>query len=640
MDDRERIAWILDTVAPWTVADVHRDESARRVVVWLVRSDDSPLSCPECGRACAGYDSQPRRWQYLDVVQFQTVLEVSVPRCSCPEHGVNPIRVPWAVPGNPNTRFVECSDLVGIGEAGRSEVEQLGLAPSSGWDQTTRRGFLASTVAAAGSLFMGGVVLPEERAKAEALAAPAQLDWDSLRRRVKGEVVTANAPDFAAVRNALVWNKIKPDRSPAVIVRVKNENDVVEAVNFARENGLKVVVRGGGHTWCGLAVRNGGMTIDLSALNESRIDAATRTAVIQPVISNRELARRLGEHGLAFPIGHCPTVKAGGYLLNGGMSWNMGHWGPACLSVEAVEFVTADGKLIKASATEHQDLYWAARGCGPGMFAVATRFHLKCYPLPWAIATSNYYFSLNDLKDAVDEVVALGRKMPDKVELSIFLIKAPAGLADACRDRNGKLCMVSAVAFGMTKEESEAALAPLEQGAMVKKALARTFNEPSSFERLAIASGETWPENHRNLCENQCSKARPSDMLMALRDKFVEAPSAKSVIVFCQSTGPRNLLEPHPEVALSMDATSYGGSWAIWEKEEDDAANRKWQDEVIAIMKPFTSQHYIGETDIVQDPSRVQESYSAEKWKRLEEVRAKYDPQGVFFGFLGGTGKV
>jgi FAD/FMN-containing dehydrogenase len=95
---------------------------------------------------------------------------------------------------------------------------------------------------------------------------------------------------------------------------------VVEAVNFARDNGIKVVVRGGGHTWCGLAVRNGGMTIDLRALNESRIDESTRTAVIQPVISNRELARRLGEHGLAFPVGHCPTVKAGGYLLNGGMS--------------------------------------------------------------------------------------------------------------------------------------------------------------------------------------------------------------------------------------------------------------------------------------------------------------------------------
>lgn len=504
----------------------------------------------------------------------------------------------------------------------------------------TRRSFLASTAGAVSALVVGSAGLPVEGAGAAATATRAEPDWGLLRRRIQGDVVTASTPDFSAVRNALVWNQLKPDRSPDAIVRVKNEHDVVAAVNFARENGLKVVCRGGGHTWCGLAVRNGGITIDLSALNESRVDPTSRTASIQPVISNRELARRLGEHGLAFPIGHCPTVKAGGYLLNGGMAWNMGHWGPACLSVEAVEFVTADGKLIKASATEHQDLFWAARGCGPGMFAVATRFHLKCYPLPRAIATSNYYFSLHDLKEAVDDVVAAGRKMPDKVELSIFLIKAPAELAAACSDHNGKVCLVSAVAFGMTRKESAAALAPLEACGMVKKALGRSFNQPSSFERLAIASGETWPENHRNLCENQCSKARPSDILMALRDKFVEAPSDKSVIVFCQSTGPRNLLEPHPEVALSMDATSYGGSWAIWEKAEDDAANRKWQNEVIAIMKPFTSQHYIGETDIVQDPSRVEECYSADKWKRLEEVRAKYDPHGVFFGFLGGTGKV
>lgn len=471
-------------------------------------------------------------------------------------------------------------------------------------------------------------------------ASLTEADWEKLRGRVKGTVVTANAPDFATVRGEMVWNQIKPDRSPDVIVRVQNVQDVVEAVNFARESGMRVVLRGGGHTWCGLAVRNGGMTIDLSGLSESKIDEATRTAEIQPVISNRELARRLGEHNLAFPIGHCPTVKAGGYLLNGGMSWNMGHWGPACLSVEAIEFVTADGKQVKASATEHQDLFWAARGCGPGMFAVATRFHLKCYPLPKAITTSTYFYSLTDLKEVADEVVALGRQMPDNVELSIFLIKAPAALADKCKDHNGKLCMITAVAFGMTQDESEAALAPLERGTMVKRALSKTLNERSGFDKLAAVSGETWPENHRNLCENQCSKAKPSDMLVALRDKFVEAPSAKSVIVFCQSTGPKNLLEPHPNVALSMDATSYGGSWAIWEKEEDDAANRKWQDEVIAIMKPFTSQHYIGETDIVQDPARVQESYSAEKWKRMEEVRAKYDPHGVFFGFLGGTGKV
>src|SRR6202044_65277 len=134
----------------------------------------------------------------------------------------------------------------------------------------------------------------------------------------------------------------------------------------------------------------------------------------------------------------------------------------------------------------------------------------------------------------------------------------------------------------------------------------------------------------------QCSKAKPSDILMALRKKIIDAPSAKTVIVFCQSTGHHNLLEARDDVALSMEGQSYGGSWAIWEKAEDDAANMKWQDETIAIIKSFTSTHYIGETDIVQDNARVQDSYTAEKWQKLEKIRAKYDPDGLFFGYLGG----
>ncbi len=462
------------------------------------------------------------------------------------------------------------------------------------------------------------------------------MNWDSLRKNIKGKVTTSRDHDFESVKAAMVWNAIKPDRSPDVIVTVKDDDDVVTAINFARENGLKVVVHGGGHTWCGLAVRNGGMTIDLSNLTESIIDKANRTAVIQPVISNRELARRLGEQDLAFPIGHCPTVKASGYLLNGGMSWNLSEWGPACLSVAAVECVTADGKKIIANSHSHSDLYWAARGAGPGMFAVATRFHLTCHPLPKAIMSSTYFYSLDYLREVVDEVTTLGWTMPSIVELSIFLIKAPPELALQCQNHNGKLCMVTAVAFAYTKEEGEAALAILERGTLVQKCFTKSLNEASSFEKLSDVAGAAWPEHHRNLCENQCSKAKPSDILMALRDKIIDAPSAKSVIVFCQSTGQHNLLEPHENIALSMDATSYGGSWAIWENPEDDAANMQWQDETIAIINSFTSTHYIGETDIVQDNARVQGSYTPKKWQKLEEIREKYDPEGLFFGYLGG----
>ncbi len=462
------------------------------------------------------------------------------------------------------------------------------------------------------------------------------MDWKTLQKRIQGTVAVPSHTSFDAVKAAMVWNEVKPARSPAIIVTVKQDDDIVEAIHFAKENQLQVAVHGGGHTWCGLAVRNGGMTIDLSQLTESVIDKKNRKAIIQPVISNRELAHRLGQYDLAFPIGHCPTVKASGYLLSGGMSWNLSHWGPGCVSVEAIDFVTADGKKITASQTTYPDLFWAARGCGPGMFAVATRYHLACYPLPKSIMTSTYYYSLDHLSEVVNEVTKLGWEMPSIVELSLFLIQAPPELINKCKSTNGKLCMITAVAFANTKEEGTAALSLLETGKMVQKCLAKNINEPSDFEKLSDISGVAWPEQHRNLCENQCSKANPVDIVMAMRDKIIDAPSSQSVIVFCQSTGQHNLINSNPDIALSMEGQSYGGIWSIWKEAKDDANNIKWHNETMSILQPFTYLHYIGETDIVQDPSRVKQSYTPEKWKRLEEIREKYDPDHLFSGFFDG----
>ncbi|MHC5541779.1 transposase family protein, partial [Singulisphaera rosea] len=181
MNSRERDAWIPETVEPWTITNVHRDEAACRVVVFLERAADSPLSCPECGRACDGYDLQRRRWRYVDADQFQVTLDVSVPRCSCPEHGVNPIRVLRAELGDSMTDIVECS-----------EADPHDVLPVHGWDHASRRGFFMSTIKAAAALFVGGAFLPEGDGRAEA-AAPAESDWGALRGRIKGEVIPANA---------------------------------------------------------------------------------------------------------------------------------------------------------------------------------------------------------------------------------------------------------------------------------------------------------------------------------------------------------------------------------------------------------------------------------------------------------------
>ncbi len=120
MRDRDLYAKILNLPEPWIVGDVDLDVKGKSVVVRLGRREDASLECPECGIACPGYDAQPRRWRHLDTCQFQTVLEADVPRCSCPEHGVKQVRVPWAEPGSRFTALFECLAIDWMRECGRS----------------------------------------------------------------------------------------------------------------------------------------------------------------------------------------------------------------------------------------------------------------------------------------------------------------------------------------------------------------------------------------------------------------------------------------------------------------------------------------------------------------------------------------
>jgi FAD/FMN-containing dehydrogenase len=503
-------------------------------------------------------------------------------------------------------------------------------------ESISRRKFLVQSAAATGSLVLGasGVLAQESKS-----VTGKKYDFSKLQAQLKGDVVSAASPNFAEVTRAMVWNEIKPDRAPDCIVRVKSVDDVIAAVNFARENGLKIAVHGGGHTWVGLAVRNGGMTIDLTALNECVIDPENRKAQVQPVLSNRDVLHMLAAKGMSFPTGHCPTVKMSGYLLNGGLSWNLAEWGPAVYSVEAYEFVTADGKLVTASDKEHSDLYWAARGCGPGMFAVAVRYHLKLFPLPKAITTSNYWFHLADLKEVVEKVTAIGWDLTSKIELSIFMMAAPSDIADKFKDENNMCCMVSAVAFVDSEAEAESALQPLENAELLNKCVKKAAFVPSNVDMLSDASGASWPEGLRNLVENSFENGKAVDMYMALKDQMLKCPSQKSVIVFVHSTGKRNILSCGPEVACSAAGNYYGGTWTMWEYEKDDAANMKWHKETTELMKKHVTGYYVGETDYVTNRGQLESAYTVEKAQRLEQIRQKYDPTGVFQGFTGGLSK-
>jgi len=464
------------------------------------------------------------------------------------------------------------------------------------------------------------------------------MDVDALKKACKGVVAVRGEANFSELIHGTLWNRLIPGRAPEVVVRAKDEQDIIAAILFARENALKVAVRGGGHNWCQPTLRNGGMLIDLSNLNQIiSIDVAGRKAVLQPVVSNRDVQKALNEKGLAYPTGHCPQVKLSGYLLGGGMSWNQGSWGAGTESVEAIELVTAAGELITASKDENQEYFWAARGSGSGFFGVVTRYHLKLYPLPKVILGSTHFYSMDDAAAVAAWLGDTAAKISPAVELSMFLMEAPADLKDKTVEQGGKVAMVTATAFTDSKGESKALLQPLDDCPLLPKCLSRSFATPLVFEQMFDLSGAIWPEGLRNRVEATFSNSSPGEIVNAVAGHMTKSPSPLTVVLFVIFTGP-NVPAPHRDMAYSMSSKVYGGPWTMWRDAAEDEANSRWHEECAALLRPFNIGYYVGESDTVGRPSNAVESVSPENWQRLADLRDKYDPDGLFFDYFDGLG--
>lgn len=522
--------------------------------------------------------------------------------------------------------------------AGEEQCEKAGTNPcqKSGAD-LNRRDFLLAGAGVAGSLMIGNI---------PALAAGGAGDSNKgtkmtksvadIQGLIKGKVLTKTDPEF---KTTLLdtWNKYFPsDRMPEMIVKVAEEQDVVEAVKYAKEHKLKVAIRGGGHNWCNPSIRNSGMLIDLTALNKViSIDTKAKRAVTQPIVSNREMQKALNAHGLSYPTGHCPQVKMSGYLLSGGMSWNQGVWGPGVGSIEAIEMVTSEGKMITASKTENPEYFWAARGAGCGLFAVALRYHLNLYDLPSNITCSSYYFPIGEYAAVANWVETVSKKLPNNVEFSMWFMEAPQSLQEKAKADNGKVCQVTATMFANSVQEAKDGLKLLQECPLIDKCIQKEELTPATFEQLFDFSGALWPEFRRNKVDALFLDTKLADIFGSIKDQFVKSPSKENIIMFAVFTGP-NVPAPLLDTAFSQSAKYYGGPWSMWKTPEEDNANVVWHEDVVKSLNPLISGRYISESDTVGHPSYLEQSYKPKNWERLAELRKKYDPDGVFFNYTDG----
>jgi FAD/FMN-containing dehydrogenase len=442
---------------------------------------------------------------------------------------------------------------------------------------------------------------------------------------LEGRIVRRGEDGYEPLRRR-GHNALDPGRFPDLIVRPESEAEVVEAVRFARAEGLRVKARSGGHSWTASSVREG-LLIDLEALDEITVDPASRTATVQPGVKGESLAAALREHGLFFPGGHCPTVCVGGYLLQGGFGWNGRLHGPACASVRAVDVVTAAGELVHADAEANPDLLWAVRGSGSGFFGVVTQYTLEVYRRPQAIFRSAYVYPLDRLDAVLRFAMEVEERLPPTVEFA--LLGTTPRLPEGGFAEGGTALVVAAAALCETEEEARVGLAPLDDCPVLEHAVVREVAVPATMEELYAGADGLEPEGWCYVPDNMWTNATPEELIPAVRELFTTVPNDESH-VFWWPWRTREL----PEMAFSVQARLYIAAFAAWREGSADEAPRSWGVEHMRRLEPFSEGIQLADENLIARPHA--RYLSDENLARLEALRAEWDPDGLFHGYLTG----
>jgi FAD/FMN-containing dehydrogenase len=443
-----------------------------------------------------------------------------------------------------------------------------------------------------------------------------QASFDELTPRVSS-LHPRGGPGFDATRERVTWNKrLDTARAPAAIVGCRSAEEVAAAVRFAIAHDLTVSPRGSGHHYAAAALRDGGLMLDLGGLDFIEIDAAARTARVGAGVRGDALSARLADHGLAFPVGHCADVGLSGYILAGGFGWNAGEWGAACVNVAAIELVTAAGVIVRASAQSHADLFWAARGHGPGFFAAVTAYHLRLHPLPPATFAWRVVLAAKQAPALADWLTAATAAAQPATEIGCFALAHP---------QTGEPAVILRVsACGESEEDARSRVASFFSPPVQVEPLGGVKEEFLAFTELPRLS--PMPGGMRVAADHLWSDAPLGDLLVAIRD--IPAPSRHSTVDLVAFGG-------HSRVALGDGALSLGGGtgagiYALWDDAADDAANRDWVRRIDDALAPFRTGRYVGEADLTIDSERRAECFVPDALERLERLRQRYDPDRRF----------
>jgi len=445
--------------------------------------------------------------------------------------------------------------------------------------------------------------------------------FDGLKTRLRGPVFLPGDAGYEESRT--VWNAMI-DRKPALVARCLGVGDVIACVRFARENDILLCIKGGGHNIAGLATADGAMMLDMSLMRGVWVDPRNRIAHAQAGCLLGDVDRETQVHGLAAVLGFVSATGIVGLTLGGGFGYLTRRWGWTTDNVVGMDVVTADARLVRASANENEDLFWGLRG-GGGNFGVVTGIDYTLYPVGPEVVGGVVAWPASEAPKVLELYRTLAENAPP--ELTLVALMRPAPPAPWLpKDMHGKPIVALLACWSGALEEGEKAVAPIKSfGKPVGDVLVRR-----PYTQIQALLDATQPKGRRYYWKSEYLPRIEPDLCGKFIEHAAKIRSSHSAVILFQLGGALNRLEEEHSPVGNRDARYVLNLAGSWEKASEDAANIAWAREAWMDMKPFsTGGTYIN--FLTEDESRERiESALRGGLERLARVKAKWDPQNVF----------
>ncbi|NOH04414.1 MAG: FAD-binding oxidoreductase [Chloroflexi bacterium] len=444
---------------------------------------------------------------------------------------------------------------------------------------------------------------------------PASLSTSDLRALFNGRVITPDDSRYEQAR-ATFYGGI--DRRPMAIIKVADAGDAARVVSLARENGLELAVRAGGHSSAGHSVTEGGVVLGLGDMKKLEIDAEKRTAWVETGMTAGEFTTAAGAHGLAVGFGDTGSVGLGGITLGGGVGYLVRKYGLTIDSLLAAEVVTADGQLLYADDSSHADLFWAIRG-GGGNFGVATRFKFQLHDVNQVYGGMLF---LPATADVIASFIGEADSAPDELSGIVNIMPAPP-MPFLSPEHHGRMVVWAIMVYAGDPAKGEQVLAPFRKLAAPLADMLKPMSYPEiylpdegGYHPVAAARTMFLDRVDRPVAETILDRPGSSTAMMAVNQLRVLGGAMARVPVDATAFAHRN-----SRIMANLAA--------LYEKPEDKSVHEAWVSEFQSAIEQSDKGAYVNFLGD-EGEARVRAAYPGSAWKRLQEIKSRYDPDNLF----------